>query len=65
VGHGGAGRVHLVAGIHPRQRRADHDHSVFVGLFLDSRYGEGGNPDDLCCGGVRRGDAICRGETIP
>jgi len=65
VGHRRARRVHVFTRIYPRERRADHDHSVFVRLLLDSRYGEGGNPDDDCRGGMRRGNAIRRAEAIP
>ena len=33
VDHRRAGRVHLVAGVHPRQRGTDDDHSVRAGYF--------------------------------
>ena len=52
-----AGRLHLVAGVHPRQRRADDDHPVRVRVLLDQGHGEGRDPDDdrrRCLRGGRR-----------
>ena len=35
VGHSSTRRIHIFAGLHPRQRGADDHHPVFVGLLLD------------------------------
>ena len=51
---GGARGVYVLAGVHPRERRADDHHSVLVRLLLDQGHGQSRRGCDGVGGRLRR-----------